>query len=117
VVTRIVPTQDALGFAEITHLDLDRQLPLLTLGIRVFEERGYGIRRVVRLAERFVPLYRALHVVLYAMPRRFAQFASPDGIERLNARPYPERIEFIKRLNSAIAKHPEEARIAGRGAK
>jgi hypothetical protein len=115
VITKIVPTRDALGFAELTHLDLEDQLPLMILVVRIFEERGYGVKRIVRLAERFVPLYRAVNVLLDAMPRRFRRFMAPDGIGQLNTRRYPERLDFVRSLKSAVGQHPAEAEIAGAG--
>lgn len=115
VMAKIVPTRDALGFAELTHLDLDGQMPLMILAVRIFEERGYGVKKVVRLAERFAPLYRAMNVLLDEMPRRLRRFAAPNGIEQLNARSYPERLDFVRSLKSAIEQHPSEAEVVSAG--
>lgn len=116
VITKIVPTRDALGFGELTHLDVEGQLPLMILGVRIFEERGYGVKQIVRLAERFVPLYQGINVLVDSMPRRFRRFLAPDGIERLNARKYPERLDFLRSLKAAIARHPDEAELVGASA-
>jgi hypothetical protein len=109
VIKETTQTPDALGFAEFTYLDLDRQLPLLVPAVLIFEEMGLDVQRVVRLARRFVPLYRALNVLLRAMPRHLRRFMTPDGITRLNNRPRHDRIAFIRHLQKSIADHPDAA--------
>lgn len=113
VIRDTTQTPDALGFAEFTYLDLDKQLPLLVPAVLIFEEMGLDVQRVVRLARRFVPLYRALNVLLRAMPRHLRRFMTPDGITRLNNRPRHDRIAFIRHLQKSIADHPDAAAAVG----
>jgi hypothetical protein len=109
VVKETTQTPDALGFAEFTYLDLDKQLPLLVPAVLIFEGMGLDVQRVVRIARRFVPLYRALSVLLGAMPRHLRRFMTPDGIARLNRQPRPDRIAFIRHLQKSVADHPDAA--------
>jgi hypothetical protein len=111
VITNTTQTRDALGFAEFTYLDLDKQLPMIVPAVLIFEEMGLNVQRVVRLARRFVPLYRALNVLLKAMPRYLRRFMTPDGITRLNRRRPEDRIAFIRQLQKSIAGHPEAADV------
>jgi hypothetical protein len=69
------------------------------------------VPRAVRLARQFVPLYRALSVLLQAMPRYLRRFMTPDGIARLNRRSRPDRIAFIRHMQKSIADHPDAAAI------
>lgn len=109
VIKDTTQTPDALGFAEFAHLDLDRQLPLMVPAIVVFEDMGLDVRRMVRLARRFVPLYRALNTLVQSMPRYLRRFLTPDGIARLNEQPRTDRIAFIRHLQKSIADHPDAA--------
>jgi hypothetical protein len=113
VIKGTTQTPDALGFAEFTYLDLDKQLPLMVPAVLIFEEMGLDVQRVVRLARRYVPLYRALNVLLRAMPRHLRRFMTPDGITRLNQRPRRDRIAFIRHLQKSIIDHPEAAETVG----
>jgi hypothetical protein len=113
VIKDATQTPDALGFAEFTYLDLDKQLPLLVPAVLIFEEMGLDVQRVVRLARRFVPLYRALNVLLQAMPRYLRRFMTSDGIARLNQRPRQDRVAFIRHLQKSIADHPDAAETVG----
>jgi hypothetical protein len=113
VIKDTTQTPDALGFAEFTYLDLDKQLPLLVPAVLIFEEMGLDVQRVVRLARRFVPLYRALNILLQAMPRYLRRFMTSDGIARLNQRPRQDRVAFIRHLQKSIADHPDAAETVG----
>jgi len=113
VIKDTTQTPDALGFAEFTYLEIDKQLPLMVPAVLIFEEMGLDVQRVVRLARRFVPLYRALNVLLRAMPRHLRRFMTPDGIARLNERSRRERVAFIRHLKNSIADHPEAAATVG----
>jgi hypothetical protein len=113
VVKETTQTRDALGFAEFTYLDMDKQLPLLVPAVLIFEEMGFNVQRVVRLAKKFVPLYRALRPLVQAMPRYLRRFLTPDGMSRLNLE-LPIRHEaFIRHLKKSVAEHPAEAEVVG----
>jgi hypothetical protein len=109
VIKGTTQTPNALGFAEFTYLDLETQLPLMVPAVLIFEEMGLDVQRTVRLARRFVPLYRALNVLLQAMPAYLRRFMTPDGIARLNQRPRTDRIAFIRHLQRSVATHPDAA--------
>jgi hypothetical protein len=111
VVKETTQTHDALGFAEFTYLDMDKQLPLLVPAVLIFEEMGLNVQRVVRLAKKFVPLYRALRPLVKAMPRYLRRFLTPDGMSRLNLELPIRREAFIKHLKKSVAEHPAEAEV------
>ena len=66
---------------------------------------------VVRLAKKFVPIFRAVRPIVQAMPRYLRRFLTPDGISRLNRELPFRRVEFIKSLKKSIAIHPAEAEV------
>lgn len=111
VVKQTTQTRDALGFAEFTYLDMDKQLPLLVPAVLIFEEMGLNVKRIVRLAKTFVPVFRAFRPILQAMPRYLRRFFTPDGVSRLNRELPIRREAFLKHLKKAVADHPAEAEV------
>jgi hypothetical protein len=111
VVKETTQTPNALGFAEFTYLDMDKQLPLLVPAVLIFEEMGLNVQRIVRLAKKFVPLYRAIQPLVQAMPRYLRRFLTPDGMTRLNLELPIRREAFINHLRQSVADHPAEADV------
>jgi hypothetical protein len=111
VIKETTQTRGALGFDELTYVEMDKQLPLLVPAVLIFEEMGLNVQRIVRLAKKFVPIYRAVRPLVQAMPRYLRRFLTPDGISRLNRELLFRRVEFIKHLKKSIADHPAEAEV------
>lgn len=111
VVKETAQTPNALGFAEFTYLEMDKQLPLLVPAVLVFEDMGLNVKRVVLLAKKFVPLYRAIRPLVQSMPRYLRRFLAPDGKALLNLEPLIRREKFLEHLLRSIKEHPVEAKV------
>lgn len=101
--------QEAFGIGEAAYVDLDESVPLLAVGMLVFEEMRLPVARLVELSRRWLPVYAGIRRVASTLPRAYRRYLGPDGVSELNRRPLAVRKSFLAHLRQAVRDHPQDA--------